>query len=316
MTIIAIVGAGSIWGQNVPSVIPYQGKMTDQQGVSTDSAKPMVLVFRIYPTPIAGVPVWQEVHENVSLQDGYFSVLLGSRTSFPSVEMFQNVVYLGITIDDGKPETADIELRPRQAITPVIAAVHARSSDDAKRAKDAVHAERADLATKATLADRTPGEVPIGGIVPYSGDPVSLPENWKLCNNDLVNDPRSPFNGKRVPDLRAMFIRGVDASTALGASGGRDSYPDHSHWFGGTDNHVWIPLASINGYAPAYNPVTRAEAFDNNLRNLTAPDNAPAGAESHGHINGVASIGGYTVGAGGFDNRPRFVALHYIIRIW
>jgi len=307
-----------VGAQNVPAVIPYQGKIADQSGSGVDITKPLTIVFRIYSTPVGGVPVWQEVQDKIVVQGGYFSVLLGSINPFPNREMFDNTVYLGITIDDGKPETADIELRPRQAITPVITAVHAREAEDAKHATAAGHAEQADLAARATVADSVPsivGEVPVGGILPYWGDPAKLPANWRVCNHDTLQEARSPFDKMALPDLRGMFVRGVDPNNALGGSGGQDSVPDHSHWIG-INAPVYIPTASINGFATAYNPVTRAEAFDMNLRNLTAPDNAPAGAESHGHINGVANVQGPTIAAGGHDNRPRFTSLYYIIRIY
>ena len=43
--------------------------------------------------------------------------------------MFNQTVYLGVTVDDGEPATADIEMRPRQAIVPIIAATHAAEAD-------------------------------------------------------------------------------------------------------------------------------------------------------------------------------------------
>ena len=72
---------------------------------------------------------------------------------FPNLTMFNQTVYLGVTVDDGEPATADVEMRPRQAIVPVIAAVHAAEADRA-------HA----------LLGGIPGELPVGGIAMYFGN--------------------------------------------------------------------------------------------------------------------------------------------------
>ncbi|TBD34342.1 tail fiber protein [Rhizobium ruizarguesonis] len=302
--------------QNAPLVIPYQGKLSDQSGNPIDgSKKPITLVFRIYSTPVGGVPNWQEVHEDISVQDGYFSALLGSQTAFPDPTIFKGVVYLGITIDDGDPQTADVELRPRQAITPSIAAFQARIADDAARSQEAQHAQRADLALRATVADGVAGEVPIGGIVPFSGDPVNLPAAWRLCDGSLIDDPDSPLKGQTMPDLRGMFVRGVDSQTALGATGGQDSVPDHAHSFDGK-GEVWLPMKSLNGWASdSVASPALAQAWQPNHFSLTFHDDkAGTDQETHGHI-GSAYVSGITLPGGGHDNRPRFLSLNYIIRI-
>src|SRR5262249_27857619 len=58
-----------------------------------------------------------------------FSVLLGSRTELPAAPNFNSTLYLGITVDDGNPATADVEMRPRQALVPVISASYASNAD-------------------------------------------------------------------------------------------------------------------------------------------------------------------------------------------
>ena len=53
-------------------------------------------------------------------------MLLGSRTPLPDQSYFNATLYLGITVDDGNPATADVEMRPRQALVPVISAAYAK----------------------------------------------------------------------------------------------------------------------------------------------------------------------------------------------
>ena len=232
--------------QEKPAVIPYQGQLADQEGKPVNPAEAITLVFRIYSQPTGGTPTWHEAHENVSVVGGRFSVLLGAREPFPDLTMFNQTVYLGVTVDDGQPATADVEMRPRQAIVPAIAAVHAAEAEVAERAINADN------------------EIPIGGITMFFGLERDLPGNWKICNGQLVDDPNSPFDKRRLPDLRGLFVRGAKDDLVVGSSEGVDRIPLHrtSAQTAGGQSEVW-------------------------------------GAAD-------ASLG---------DNRPRHMALHYIIRI-
>ena len=245
-------------GQERPSVIPYQGQLADQEGRPINPAEAITLVFRIYREAVGGTPRWQEAHENVSVIGGRFSVLLGAREPFPDLTMFNQTVYLGVTVDDGQPATADVEMRPRQAIVPAIAAVHAAEADSAQ---EALHARKAEVAERAINADN---EIPIGGITMFFGLERDLPENWKICNGQLVNDPNSRFHGQALPDLRNLFVRGAKDDLVVGSSEGVDRIRLHrtSAQTAGGQSEVW-------------------------------------GAAD-------TSLG---------DNRPRHMALHYIIRI-
>ena len=81
-----------------------------------------------------------------------------------------------------------------------------------------------------TVMVRPPtGEVPVGGIVPYSGEPDDLPDNWTICDGKTITDPTSPLNGQSVPDLRGMFVRGVNNTHPRDTLGGQDTAPNHSH---------------------------------------------------------------------------------------
>jgi hypothetical protein len=67
-----------------------------------------------------------------------------------------------------------------------------------------------------------PGIVPIGTIVAWhkswDGTP-SLPEGWMECNGEKVTDPKSPYNGRNLPNLNSAagypggrFLRGGSES--------------------------------------------------------------------------------------------------------
>ncbi len=115
--------------QMSPAVIPFQGQLASQSGEPLSPAQPVTLVFRLYENPVGGVALWEESQPNIVVIGGRFNVLLGSRTPFSDLKIFNRTIYLGITIDDGDPATVDVEMRPRQAIVPVISAILARNSD-------------------------------------------------------------------------------------------------------------------------------------------------------------------------------------------
>jgi hypothetical protein len=59
-----------------PTVVTYQGYLTDAGGAPLDGQPD--LHFRIYTTETGDTMVWEETHTDVTVTDGYFSVLLGS----------------------------------------------------------------------------------------------------------------------------------------------------------------------------------------------------------------------------------------------
>lgn len=156
--------------------------------------------------------------------------------------------------------------------------------------------------------------VPVRAVVPFFGDQNEIPNGWLLCNGQTVADPDSPLNGTRVPDLRGMFVRGAPNPTSIGASGGRDQIPAHAHSFF-EQGSVWFPRVSGNGWFDAYHPASRAEGFHRHVRNLQFPSDASNPYDSHGHMNGTATVSGNTRPGGAHDNRPRFTEMNFIIRI-
>ncbi len=129
--VVAILMLSSLrlQAQTASAVVPFQGQLASQSGEPISPPKPLTLAFRLYENPVGGVALWEEIQPNIVVIAGRFNALLGSRNPFPDLKIFNRTVYLGITIDDGDPTTADVEMRPRQAIVPVISAISARNSD-------------------------------------------------------------------------------------------------------------------------------------------------------------------------------------------
>jgi len=57
--------------------------------------------------------------------------------------------------------------------------------------------------------------VPIGGVIMWAGLPENIPANYHLCDGTLG-----------TPNLVDKFVRGGDAGTAPGTTGGADT---HAH---------------------------------------------------------------------------------------
>jgi hypothetical protein len=128
--------------------------------------------------------------------------------------------------------------------------------------------------------------VPVGTILPFAGDALSLDDSWMVCDGGTVSSPgaglvdfNSSAGGIQVPNLTDnRFLMGVSASS-VAASGGRNDIPAggaHTHTFGQTASDL----------APDASNVSNG-SFTN-----------PAGSHNHGG-----------------ENRPLFTGVQYIIRV-
>jgi hypothetical protein len=127
--IAGLVFATLCCAQTTAPVIPFQGYLANQEGLAIRGTASVALVFRLYDAPVGGVPKWEEIQHNVDVIGGRFSVLLGVRTPLPDARLFDRPLYLGITLDDSDSTTADIEMRPRQVLVPVIGAYLSRDTE-------------------------------------------------------------------------------------------------------------------------------------------------------------------------------------------
>jgi hypothetical protein len=87
-----------------PSTMSYQGVLTDGGGNLVPDGN-YDLTFRIYDMSVGGAAKWTETHNNVPVEKGGFSVILGSAT--PINVPFNAQYYLGIQVG------ANPELAPR-----------------------------------------------------------------------------------------------------------------------------------------------------------------------------------------------------------
>lgn len=161
--------------------------------------------------------------------------------------------------------------------------------------------------------------VPIGGIVMFSGNPLTLPSNWKVCDG--------VFPG--TPDLTNKFIIGA-GTFASGTSGGSatigtSNLPAHNH--GVTDpghNHAITDLGHThnvvltgmfnngdNGSAIVYAGQSLGGSAGNRASDPNAAQNNTTGISINLSTTGITTNNT----GGGMAYYPPYYALAYIIRV-
>ena len=320
----AAVGASSgldvgLNASEVPQLINYSGKLSGAEGEPLPTGD-YTLSFSIYdhatavPCGVAGDRnkvcarrVWGPQifdgnsgrgHGNqVPVVKGFFSAILGPYDTHgsPIAQAFMlSGRFIEVTFEDGAPNL------PRQQVfsTP--------------------------------FALRSSGETPIGGIIMFSGRVSELPENWKVCRGQVVTDQSSPLNGKRLPDLRGLFVRGASNLGEVGNIDGRDLRDTHKHSVSvsarirrdGLHSAITRILLCVDD-----NKNRRYNCDHTDLHFPTISNNAiledpdyvalvkrRKNEDSHGHHITTYSDVGWDIMTH-LDNRPRHMNLHYIIRI-
>ena len=105
-----------------PDSLSYQGQLVDSGGQPVDGT--VNLRFRLWDAPSGGAVQWDESQVGVAVDEGVFSVYLGSEVPLAGVS-FAEPLYLGVSINGGA------ELSPRTPLVPVPYARQARHVSDA-----------------------------------------------------------------------------------------------------------------------------------------------------------------------------------------
>lgn len=189
-----------------------------------------------------------------------------------------------------------------------------------------------------------PREMPIGGIIMWSGTLATIPTNFKLC--DGATYARSDGAGNiTTPNLLNRFIVGAGSGTApssyaVGATGGADSVtlttnqiPAHSHTMtaSGTaqsagahthsisdDGHTHS-LTNYGNYRAAVGTglngaYTRYDGDTGTTASATTGITINS-AGAHTHTLSLTVTAANTGGGQSHENRPPYYALAYIMRI-
>ncbi len=107
----------------VPQVVSYQGRLTDDTGAPMDTV--IDLTFVLYEDTTGLSKLWSEKHADVSVENGLFSILLGSVEPLPDV--FYDGAMRGLTII----LPPDEELLPPIPMVSVVYALRSHVADSA-----------------------------------------------------------------------------------------------------------------------------------------------------------------------------------------
>ena len=176
------------------------------------------------------------------------------------------------------------------------------------------------LQSRGTSAPRwetisTNGEVPIGGIVIWSGASNAIPTHWSLCSGQTVN-------GNVTPDLRNRFIVGAGSTYSVGATGGSANavVVSHNHSTNNTGSHSHG--VSDPGHNHTYHRWHTQEVKHGDATNRRAPRVNDTGSTTGSRTTGISINSGgshsHTVSTNGESgtnkNLPPYYALCYIMR--
>ena len=190
---IVIILSGVVGrAQTVPSLINYQGKLTDASAAPLASGTYGIRV-QIWSTASGGRLIWGQEYSSVAVVNGVFNIILGAggtpvlgaAANDLSLAFTESDRFIGLTVTRGSNAALisnATEITPRQQILSAPYALRASFADTAQNVITA--------------------SIPKGVVVMWSGTIGSIPAGWALCNG---------ANG--TPDLRNRFVVCADADS-------------------------------------------------------------------------------------------------------
>jgi hypothetical protein len=154
---------------DVPRQMTFQGRLLRADG-SPETA-PQDLRFDLYTTLTGGSPLWSETFPGTPVTNGYYAVVLGSKTPLPPAAFDGQGLYMGVSI------VGQSELTPR---LPVVSVPYALRADDSNRLEGRAAASFSDSAHT-----HTPASTTANGFM-SAADKVKLTAVPTLYNNGLT----------------------------------------------------------------------------------------------------------------------------------
>jgi microcystin-dependent protein len=217
MILVLISISNEITEAKSPRLISYQGYISDNS-VPVNGKKN--LWFALYTAPTGGSPVWQDYFPNQEINNGVFSVVLGTGTHVKMLDEipFDTQYWLEFAFDN----QANIISR-----TQLFAVPYSFHSDLSDTATFALNAKRADTSN---FALKNIYDSPIGSVTAFAGDAYNLrtkieAKGWMMCDGrqllisdypelyDVIQDSYGQSNDAKyfyLPDYRGLFLRGIN----------------------------------------------------------------------------------------------------------
>jgi hypothetical protein len=181
--------------------INYQGKLTDSSGLAVpDGAYNMRFWLLSSPSIATTSALWSETHtgsDKVTVQNGLFSLMLGSTTALSGVD-FNQTLYLGVEIGGTGAASWDGEMSPRKILGAVPAAFEASHAADA----DTFSGVASTSFLRSDQADTASGLLTFtGGIISNSSSTITSLTAITATTTNFV------INGERFTDLTGTGLQ-------------------------------------------------------------------------------------------------------------
>ena len=231
---------------SIPQIIAFQGFLSTGDSAFNSPPGGVPATMNLYLDAAGTSQVWSHTYPNVSVKNGYYTVLMDFSHDWQNGSAdFSKQYWLRANIASQLMDppvqltTSPYTFNARIADSAVSAktAVHANAADNATRAASAA---LADNATRATLADNSkladsathiPPQAPVGTIMAYGGTAASLSLinaiGWYLCDGTGISASANPAYRDAVgatwgssgggttlylPNLQGVFLRGVNGN--------------------------------------------------------------------------------------------------------
>ena len=279
----------------VPPIINYQGRLTDAGGTPLTGS--YALTFAIFDVSVGGTALWSEAHTAVSVDDGLFSVMLGSSTPLPADLFASPARFLGIKIG------LDPELTPRTRIVSVGYSFSSTFSDTAEFAHNTLSNASGWTDTGPSVVLTNPSDnVGIGTTPLYElhvlGQVISGSANLAPGGNSTISGGSdNEANGQYSVIAGGRFNVAALGYSTIGGGDRNHADSDRSTIAGGEDNYTGSSFTAIGGgwFNRALSPYV---AIGGGSLNSAQGENAWIGGGYGDTV--IAPFGGI---ACGFDNQ-------------
>jgi len=198
--VIVLMSKGIFAG--VPTIINYQGRLTDTDGIPVDTAVSMT--FSIYDDSLGTNDVWTEFHKTVNVSSGLFNIILGSINPISGVFSSPDR-YLGIKVG------SDQEITPLTRITSVAYSHKSFSADTSgfsAFSDQANFALNSDMVDGIEAVDLEESEEIVNAVASYS-DSLFMSQFQNLFIYDHHFPNIGTYSLFTAPPEKSIYITGI-----------------------------------------------------------------------------------------------------------